>query len=564
MQAFPSHSSIQGTVVSPTPRISARRALLLAASACLSLGLAACGGGAAAVALIGGGVGTGGTGMVLGTVVGLGSVIVDGQSYSSATPGYFSASGSTGETASNSQAIEVGARVDLLTDGAGQPSKLLIQPELEGAPVYDGSTGRLSVNGVRVLVNSNPARGPVTFYTGLTGLAGGSAPAVAAARIEVHGVYAEDASGPYVLASLIEQLPATDPAARITGVVGSLSSQSLSVAGWTIPLGSGTTVVTPRGGTLAAGEVVHAWNNGGHWVVSVQGLGSFSGPVQLSGVAYGMSSGGFMLSGVPVDTSGLPGSTPPPQAGDYVVVNGRGDGNGTLLAQSIQAAPTTVDIQGTITGYVGASSFQVRGVPIDASAASYAAGSSAALLGNGAYVRIQGAVSPASPNVIAATSVQVLPAPPVGETVDLQGTITSMSDAGHFTLQWQAEQEGSSSTQYPAVTVAPNGVYVNGSAAGIVVGATVEVEGTYQDGALNAYTVKFLAGGEPSGTQQISGRVYGWTSGGSSFMLNGISMTVPQGVSIPAGFDNGANVEVGFTPSASGSSGTVQSITLDN
>ena len=544
-------------------RMSMRRALLLAASACLSLGLAACGGGAAAVALVGGGVGTGGTGMVLGTVIGLGSVIVDGQSFSSATPSYFRASGSSGETASNSQAVEVGARVDLQVGSNQQPSSVLIQPDLEGTPQFDAS-GTLTVNGVRVLTNSDPTRGPVTFYSGLSGLAA----VASASRIEVHGAYGEDASGPYIQASLIEQLPASDTTTRITGVVSALSSQSLTVAGQSIPLGANTTVVAGPGVSLAVGQLVHVWNSGPGWVVRVQALGAFTGPVQMSGLVYGLSATGFTLSGIPVDTRSMSGAVPALQAGDYVVVSGHGDGQGTLVAQSIQAAPTTVTVRGTITGYVSASSFQVRGVPIDASQASFTAGSGASQLGNGAYVVIQGAVSTTSPNVISAAQVSVLSAPQAGETVDLQGTVTGVGDASHFTLQWQSEQDGTPVNPLPTaqVSIAANCAYINGGAANIAVNTAVEVEGTYQNGALSAYTIKFLPTptSESSSTQEISGRVYGWTSGGSSFELNGITLGVPTGVTLPSGFDNGVSVEVSFTPSGSGNTGTVQKVSIDN
>ena len=541
-------------------RMSMRRALLLAASACLSLGLAACGGGAAAVALVGGGVGTGGTGMVLGTVIGLGSVIVDGQSFSSATPSYFRASGSSGETASNSQAVEVGARVDLQVGSNQQPSSVLIQPDLEGTPQVDASN-TLTVDGVRVLTNSDPTRGPVTFYSGLSGLAA----VASASRIEVHGAYGEDASGPYIQASLIEQLPASDTTTRITGVVSALSSQSLTVAGQSIPLGANTTVVAGPGVSLAVGQLVHVWNSGPGWVVRVQALGAFTGPVQMSGLVYGLSATGFTLSGIPVDTRSMSGAVPALQAGDYVVVSGHGDGQGTLVAQSIQAAPTTVTIRGTITGYVSASSFQVRGVPIDASQASFTAGSGASQLGNGAYVVIQGAVSTTSPNVISAAQVSVLSAPQAGETVDLQGTVSSVGDASHFTLQWQTEQENTLvSNNTTQVSIAANCAYVNGSAANIALNTAVEVEGTYQNGTLSAYTIKFLPASESSGTQEISGRVYGWTNGGSSFLLNGITLVVPQGMALPSGFDNGVSVEVSFTPSGSGNTGTVQKISIDN
>ena len=547
-----------------------RRAALLACLACSAIALASCGGGAAAVALVGG-VGTGGTGITFGTVVGLGSVIVDGRSYSSATPTYYDASGTTGDQATNSQAVELGARVEVQLGSGQQPSGLLIQPELQGAATQITSAS-MQVDGVRVLVNTNPAAGPVTFYSGLTGLTTGTAPLSRSAsnQVEVHGAYGEDASGPYIFATLVEQLPASNALTRVTGVVSSVGSQSIGVAGTTIPLGPGTTVITPPGATLAAGELVHAWNTAGNWVVRVQALGSFTGAVQVAGVAYAVGPSGFTVSGIPVDTSSMSAGAQAPQQGDYVVVSGVGNGQGTLLAQSVTvfsaSNPAQVDIRGTITGFVTTSSFQVRGVPIDASA--FCSNNTAICggnrLGNGVYVDIQGQVAQPDGNVVQASSVQV--APLEGQTVDLQGTISSVAGSGQFTLQWTPEQDGVQTTSYTEVTIAGNCAFVNGSASNLTVGAPVEVEGTYQNGSLSAYTLKFLKAGdaESSGTQDISGRVYDWNSGASTFMLEGNALTVPSGVSIPPGFGNGLQVEVSFTPSGSGASGIVKSISIDN
>ena len=54
--------------------------------------LSSCGGGSSVALNTGGGVGTGGTGITLGTVTGFGSVVIDGTSYSSASPQYYAQS----------------------------------------------------------------------------------------------------------------------------------------------------------------------------------------------------------------------------------------------------------------------------------------------------------------------------------------------------------------------------------------------------------------------------------------------------------------------------------------
>jgi hypothetical protein len=88
---------------------------------------------------------------------------------------------------------------------------------------------------------------------------------------------------------------------------------------------------------------------------------------------------------------------------------------------------------------------------------------------------------------------------------------------------------------------------------------------------VDAYTVNFGSGG-PAGALSASGRVYQWSlsssvtttsttaAQSSTFMLEGNQLTIPAGLVIPAGFGDGADVEVSF--SASGN--IVQSLAIDN
>ena len=558
---------------------SALRAVLLAAAAGLALSLGSCGGGAA-VAMVGGGVGTGGTGMTFGTVIGLGSVIVDGTTYSSSTPSYYTASGSADALPTTSQSVELGARVDLAQiDSAKQPQTLLIQPEVNGSvSAVDVNNGALTVDGERVLVNTDPTKGPVTFYSGFTGLSSGSTPVKANNVAEVHGAYGEDASGPYIWATLIEQLPSTTTLTRVTGVVSNLSSSAFDVGNATVAL-AGTTI-QPAGTALADGDLVYATDSGGHWSVTVHGLGTTTAAVQGAGVVYSVTANGFMLSGIPVDTTTM-ASVPALVQGEYAVVSGVGDGHGNLLAHQITlysaSSPAVVELHGTITGFVGTGNFQVRGVPVDASVfcGNAANAATCGLLGNGAYVDVSGPttqaqVAASAGNVIAASNLQVRSSVPSGETVDMEGTVQSVTDASHFVLNWQTEQ--ANPTQV-TVTIAGNAAYSNGGASNLVANAAVEIEGVYQGGGVTAYTINFLPSGSGSGqTQDISGRVYDWSQGSnltttqsvataaSTFMLSGNTLTIPVGTTIPAGFGDGVKVEVTFDPTTF----DVQKISLDN
>lgn len=546
-----------------------RRVLLAAAAACCAAGLAACGGGAAVVALVGGGVGTGGTGIAFGTVIGLGSVIVDGKSYSSATPTYYAPTSTSESAQTTSESVELGARMDLTLGAGNQPATALVQPELQGvAGQVDPTAGTLTVNGMRVRVNTDPALGPQTLYSGLTGLSGITS---GSTNVEVHGAYGVDAQGPYLWATLIEQVPGDSSVTRLLGTVTAVGANSvtLDTSATPIPLNASTQVLLPSGSSLTAGELVYAWNYKGNWVLRVAGTGSFSGPVQISGVVYNPGAGSFMVSGIPVQSSA--GVT----AGQYVVVSGQADGQGHLLAQKVDsysvANPAQFELHGTITGFVGPSSFLVRGTPVDASQSPSFTSGSASQLGNGVYVDITGQVSPGAGNVIVARTVAVQAAPSPGDTVDLQGTITSVDlTNGQFVLSWQLQ----ASTVPVTVTIAPNRAFNHGDSSSLEPGRTVQVEGTWTGtNTVDAYTINFGADGS-SGDLQASGRVYSWSQGtavtstqtvaaaASTFMLGGNTLTIPVGTTIPAGFGDGADVELSFL--TSGGVNTVQKLSVDN
>ena len=548
-----------------------RRAALAAAAACCVAALAACGGGAAAVALLGGGVGTGGTGIAFGTVIGLGSVIVDGQRYSSATPTYYAPTSTSESAQATSEAVELGAHVDLSLGADGQPATATVQPELQGVvQQVDPASGTLTINGMRVVVNSDAARGPQTLYSGLTGLSSISA---GSTQVEVHGAYGVDANGPYLWATLIEQVPGDSSVTRLVGRVSAVGSSSftLDTSATPVPLGSGTQVLAPQGLSLAAGDLVYVWNHESSWVVRVVGTGSFTGSVQVSGPAYDVTGSGCTVSGIPVDFSAL-GAQAAPVQGEYLVVSGQADGQGTVKAQQLGSysatQPAVFELHGTITGFLSPSSFLVRGTPVDASGASFLAGS-AAQLGNGVYVDITGQVSAASGNVIAAQTVNVYSAPPVGKTVDMQGTVQSVDATGtQFVLNWQLQN----SITPVSVTLASNRAFNQGDDTNLKPGAFVSIEGTLTSpSSVDAYTVNFGSGG-PAGQLSASGRVYQWSQGSSvtttsaaagsssTFMLEGNQLTIPAGLVIPAGFGDGADVEVSF--SASGN--VVQSLAIDN
>ena len=551
------------------------RSMRWALCAVVGLALAACGGGGATVASTGGGVGTGGTGISMGTVTGFGSVVVDGTAYSSATPVYYEGTDNDETAPASSEAVELGDQLRIALDANGNPSTVVIQPELMGAVsnLSVSPSGGFTVNGVAVQVNVDPAIGPMTYYVGLAGYGG----LAAAMQVEVHGVYGVDTAGQgYIRATLIEQLPSTSRVTRITGLVSQLvlnadGSGSFNIGGVSVRYAAAR--VMPAGVTLANGQLVNAWSNVTSApgvitasVIRIRTLQGVSGPVQISGLVAGLTGSGFQLSGIPVDASSraapdantpspasvLPGLAP----GQYVVVQGQADAaTGAVVAGKIQvyaAQPAPVALHGTITGFVSASNFLVRGVSVDATTAAFTpAGTTFAALANGVFVDVTGTVSG---NKIVASTVTVQGTPPAGRTVDYQGVVSqcpaSSAVCGSFVLTLQ---DGTVRN----VTLSSNAAYSNGSAAQLVNGASVEVEATTSATTatdLIAYSVSFqgpirtAGGGDGTAAAlETNGLAYEVTS--TTFTVNGLTIVV-DGVTPTGGtLVNGAKVEVNFLQS---------------
>ncbi len=533
--------------------------------ALLSLALASCGGGGTFASS--GGVGTGGTGISSGTVTGFGSVVVDGTAYSSATPQYFNGSDQEDAALAPSTAVQLGDQLRVQLDAQGNPSTVIIEPDLIGAVAglnnRPAASANFTVNGVGVRVNNNPAAGPVTYYSGLAGYGDLSS----GMQVEVHGAYGIDAGGgAYIQATLIEQLPSSNPVTRITGVVSNLDStaDTFQIGNTSVQF-SASTALVPSGASLANGQLVNVWSNvsanangaivaGAIRIRTLQGL---SGSAQIGGLVSMLAGNHFQVSGVPIDASapGLASALLALADGEYVVVQGQVDPTtGVVKASSIRpysVQPAQVELRGTITAYVSPSNFLVRGVPVDASQVNPSP--SGATLGNGVFVDIVGSIGSGTGNVVTASAVTVLSAPPDGGTVDYQGTVSNLDAAhGTFTLTWQHEGGIPASS---SVTLAPNVVYSNGTASQLKNDANVEIEATNTAGGLLAYSVSFRNTGQSSGsgTTETSGVVYNYSyntsSSTGSFQINGLTITIPSNVPPPPGFGNGVKAEVSFTTS---------------
>lgn len=219
--------------------------------------LAACGGE---------GVGSGGTGAPVsvssGTVSGFGSVWVDGLEYDDAAARVRldSVEGAP-DNSPGPVRLGLGQRVELdfVVDDEGRRvvSQVRVSPQLIG-PVT--SLAPLTVAGQRVLVNDDPAEGPLTL---LDGVADPSALRIGQ-RIEVHGLPRRAGHATVVLASRIATLTAAgrDPWLRLGGTVSDLGAEGFRLGSLRVGRDD-RTVVVPGHLALTEGQSVRVWTRQG-------------------------------------------------------------------------------------------------------------------------------------------------------------------------------------------------------------------------------------------------------------------------------------------------------------
>jgi hypothetical protein len=546
-------------------------------------GLYSCGGGGDSVASGGvgtggtglaGGVGTGGSGFSLGTVLGFGSIVLDGNTYSSATAQYLSAqysSASVSTTAESAQtsstALGVGHQVEITLDSSGNPTTVLAVPAVVGAvsAVSGNPTTSFTISNITVRINSDTTHGPVTYFNGLQ-----SAASIAVGQqLEVHGLYYSTAGTPYIQATRISLLKTTNTTSRIVGVISNLSANQFNLGTTVVTTTNATTV--PANTTLANGQFVNVWSSAAMSGTSmtankirIRQLSTSSGTVKVAGIVYGLSGTSFSVSGVSVDASlsSLQTTLGSLVSGSsYVTVTGQANSSGVLVASALSTSVANVathEVKGTITNYIDSSNFQVRGVTIDATSATITP--SNAVLQNGTYVDVVGAVSH---NLLTASTIAVSTAISSGSTVEYIGTI-SASTANSLTM---TTQSGASLV----FSLATNVGYENGSQSNLIVGNRICVEGTYNNSGYTAYGISFLntSGsdtGTPQGKSEVSGKIYGVSStvsGNSRTYTFSINKTQVQYTvtGTVAGLVEGASADVYFTP---GSPNVATSVSLDD
>ncbi|WP_297481167.1 DUF5666 domain-containing protein [Ferrovum sp.] len=520
--------------------------------------LTSCGGGTQ----LAGGVGTGGTGVVAGTVTGFGSLVMDGIAYNSATPRYDAESTTQPSAPVTAMKVPLGGQLNIQTDTQGNPTSVWINPALVGVVTSVNPTaGTLVVNGMEVVVNSTTPSLPDTFFIGYSGMAAIQPNDL----VQVHGVPGMTSSGtPFIQATLIKLMPSSLPITRVSGVLAQWnpSQSTFTVNGIPFSFNAGTRFIslfsnqalTP--GTLKNGQWVNIWSQtpsgttplvAGSVQVSTL-LPGTSGSITLSGLVSAVQGNQFQVDGILVNGANQGGVT----AGQYVTLKGIIDSaTGEVSVRTLTPyVQTPATVSGTISEFVSTGNFVIRGTPIitnGGTVLTYANGTTASLsaLQKNGYVAVQGSLQG---NVVLATSITVYPSPPADEVVDYLGKVSQYNPSqGTFTL---TPLSGLSQQ----VTLSAVASFSNGTVANLVNGALVEVEATaVSPQALSAYGVSFWNITNPnlsSGTIEISGVVYNY-SPGNGFNLNGLPLILGNGVSLPSGFGNGDNVDVLMTPSGS-------------
>lgn len=522
----------------------ARLRMLLALAMTLLLATA-CGGGGTTLA----GVGSGGTGFAVNT--GFGSLILDGIRHNDSTASYWSEQEQGPMMAMAPTGATVGQSMEFTYDAGGSIMSALVSPELVGVVTAVGANS-LTVLGTNVFINSDATLGPVTRFVGYASLAS----IKVTDRVEVHGLLKTDSSGVVsVQATLIVQQPAAT-GVRLTGYVAqyNASAGTFVIGANTVKAGSAT--ISPTGASLANGELVTVWSKTdpiGNSItantIRVKGLAGTSQNVTVSGTMSNFNSAAnFKVRNQTIDASKaeITPSGATLGADKYVVVVGNYDASANkVIATSVRvftsAAPTKVELHGTVANFVSASSFSVRGVALDASAATFTGGT-AAQLANGVFVEVHGTIAN---NVVHASTVaiQALSAlqAPAGAVIDVSGTITSYNTStGAYTMTMSSGATLSGS-------IGSSMFYSNGTAVNLAVGQSVSVNGTLTGGTLSTSVMSFsqMSGTPASGIVHMEGIAYNVTP--TSLMLNGVLVQI-NGVQIQSGsMMGGRNMMSGST-----------------
>lgn len=387
---------------------------------------------AALVACGGGSVGTNGTGspvplgLSVGTVSGLGSVIVDGTRHDdTAARIEISRDGAQAEVGDARLGHRVSLEFGTDATGARVLQRVELLPSVVGR-VTERTADTLGVLGQTVLANADPARGPVTvFEAPLTGLADvrlGDA-------VEVHALAQRTGRGVRDVRFVATRiaLRSSTSSLRVGGTVADLTTSAggerrFSLGALTVRLPSAA-VLQPSGVDLLDGRPVTVFAAEAAFdpltlelvastvqVMAASDAGS-TATLTRAGLVGGWTGAAFELDGLGLLVDAGTQILPAGQAladGAYVQVTAVPDSQGRWRASRVeQLGPSTVqaELRGTLVDWSAATrSFRLRDttVVLGASAQIELSDCRVGALADGLYVEVKGR---ATPQGLAATSV---------------------------------------------------------------------------------------------------------------------------------------------------------------
>lgn len=455
------------------------------------------GGGGAVDALLGGNSAQ----IASGVVTGFGSVFVDGVEIEDAHASVVTenADGST-----TNSVLQMGQRIRVAHNGKGTASKVTVDAAVIGAvSTIDTTAQTLTVAAQKVSINSDVNSGPVTVWAG-----GYSSLADVQANdlIEVHGnpVYDATALAYKVVATRIQKMTAVS-SLKVNGKISNLDATAKTFALNGLTVSYASAALYPSTGTLANDLVVSVYgptsalsgttltasnvkiNHLQDSTTLTTTLAQVGGQVSL----YDSTAKTFEVQGVKVLTDASTSITPSGATvanNAYVKVTGSVGSDGKLTASAIEVREqsTTSDLAkvrliGVISDYVDATSFVVRGVPVDARGINASTSCPNVTLGNDIPVTITATQQTGTPVVLAtsmscqaASKILIKPKDGVVSTVNATSKTFVLTDANNqtSTVQWTDTTTfmGLTSATLDASTVRVEGYSSNGTFIARVIG----------------------------------------------------------------------------------------------
>ena len=483
-----------------------RRAPHLAANLAamtMTLFLAACGGGGGGSPVAGTAVADG-LQMANGTVTGFGSTWVDGVEIEDATAHVLreNADGSISPVA-----LRLGQRVRVQHDGHGTASRITVDAAVVGAVsaiVSNGpATATFKVAGQSVKVSADTSTGVITSYGG-----GYSsfADIVAGDLVEVHGSPLYDAStSAYAIRATRVEKQASIGAVRVMGKLSALNtgSKTFAINGLTVNYTSAT--LAPASATLANDLIVAVWgprNSLSTTPTSVTLAASrvrvmsgavadsvTSGTAQIGGLVSNFNAGAGTLEIEGMKVAGLATAAITPAGftlasianGSYIQVLGTFGNDGVLAATTVRvrqsdtaAGSATVRLIGAISSFVDNASFQVRSVPVDASAINVATSCPTTTLADGVFVNVAAQIQ-AGTDVVKAVTLSCPLAKVAFAMREVKGVASSVN-AGSLTFVLTSTSQNNSATSSVTVQWSDQTAFT-GVTSATLNGTSVKIEG---------------------------------------------------------------------------------------